>query len=100
MRSGWPTRAPTSSRSTPGPLPPCVPYNPATPDDLDETVRLVEKTGQRIVASAVDTRDLDALKSSVDAGVAELGRLDIIVANAGICAPEAWNEITARAFAT
>ncbi len=81
-----------------GPLPPCVPYNPATPDDLAETVRLVEKTGQRIVASAVDTRDLDALKSSVDAGVAELGRLDIVVANAGISAPQAWDEITSTDF--
>ena len=81
-----------------GPLPPCVPYDPATPEDLAETVRLVEKTGQRIVASAVDTRDLDALKTAVDAGVAELGRLDVIVANAGISAPQAWDEISSDDF--
>ncbi|MBI3213047.1 MAG: mycofactocin-coupled SDR family oxidoreductase [Mycobacterium sp.] len=81
-----------------GPLPPCVPYNPATPDDLAETVRLVEKTGRRILASVVDTRDHDALKTAVDAGVAELGRLDIIVANAGVAAPQIWNEISPKDF--
>ena len=42
-----------------GPLPPCVPYDPATPEDLAETVSLVEATGRRILASAVDTRDSD-----------------------------------------
>src|ERR1044072_962553 len=67
-----------------GALPPCVPYNPATPDDLAETVRLVEKTGRRIIASVVDTRDHDGLCDAVASGVAELGRLDIIVANAGV----------------
>ena len=73
---------------------------PATPEDLAETVRLVEKTGQRILASVVDTRDLDALKTAVDAGVTELGRLDVIVANAGISAPQAWDKISADDFAT
>ena len=81
-----------------GPLPPCVPYDHATPEDLAETVRLVEKTGQRILASVVDTRDLDALKTAVDAGVTELGRLDVIVANAGISAPQAWDKISADDF--
>jgi SDR family mycofactocin-dependent oxidoreductase len=81
-----------------GPLPPCVPYNPATREDLDETVRLVEKSGRRIHAAVVDTRDLDALKAAVDTGVAEFGRLDVIVANAGVCAPQAWNQITAADF--
>ncbi|HEX9031159.1 MAG TPA: mycofactocin-coupled SDR family oxidoreductase [Streptosporangiaceae bacterium] len=56
----------------------------ATPDDLAETVSLVEKQGQRIIASQVDVRDFDALKAAVDDGVAQLGRLDIVVANAGI----------------
>jgi SDR family mycofactocin-dependent oxidoreductase len=81
-----------------GPLPPSVPYDSATPEDLAETVRLVEATGQRILASAADTRDLDALKGAVDKGVAEFGRLDIIVANAGITAPEAWNVTTPESF--
>ncbi|BBZ68803.1 3-ketoacyl-ACP reductase [Mycolicibacterium insubricum] len=81
-----------------GELPPCVPYEPATREDLDETVRLVEKSGRRILASVADTRDLEALRAVVDAGVAELGRLDIIVANAGVAAPQPWNEITAADF--
>jgi len=56
----------------------------ATPDDLAETVKLVEAQDRRIVATQADVRDLDALKAAVDDGVAELGRLDIVVANAGI----------------
>jgi NAD(P)-dependent dehydrogenase (short-subunit alcohol dehydrogenase family) len=81
-----------------GPLPPAVPYDSATPADLAETVRLVEETGRRILASAVDTRDLDGLRKAVDEGVATLGRLDTIVANAGICIPEAWDAITPESF--
>jgi SDR family mycofactocin-dependent oxidoreductase len=56
----------------------------ATPDDLAETVKLVEALDRRIIATQTDVRDLDGLKSAVDAGVAELGRLDIVIANAGI----------------
>ena len=81
-----------------GPLPEAVPYDSATPDDLAETARLVEATGRRILTSTVDTRDLDGLRKVVDEGVATLGRLDVIVANAGICIPEAWNVITPESF--
>ena len=56
----------------------------ATPDDLAETVSLVEAEGRRIIATQTDVRDFDALKAAVGEGVAQLGRLDIIVANAGI----------------
>jgi SDR family mycofactocin-dependent oxidoreductase len=79
-------------------LPACAPYPSATQADLDETATLVEATGRRIVTAAVDTRDLEGLRNAVDAGVAEFGRLDVIVANAGISAPAAWNEITPEAF--
>lgn len=59
-----------------------VPYPMARIEDLEETVRLVEKTGQRIVARQADIRDLKALQSVVAEGVGEFGRLDVIVANA------------------
>ncbi len=55
-----------------------------TAEDLAETVKLVEAQDRRIIATQADVRDIDALKAAVDQGVAELGRLDIIVANAGI----------------
>ncbi|MEN0140561.1 MAG: mycofactocin-coupled SDR family oxidoreductase, partial [Rhodococcus sp. (in: high G+C Gram-positive bacteria)] len=61
-----------------------VPYEGASAEDLDETVALVEKTGRRIVAQKVDVRNQDALEDAVRSGVADLGRLDVVVANAGI----------------
>ncbi|MFD7205505.1 mycofactocin-coupled SDR family oxidoreductase [Streptomyces sp. NPDC059893] len=61
-----------------------VAYPMATRADLDETVRQVEKLGRRIVAAAADVRDLAALRAAVDDGVRELGRLDAVVAQAGI----------------
>ena len=60
-----------------------VPYAMSTPEDLEETVRLVTETGRRIIAGQVDVRDLAALKTFVDQGLKELGRLDVVVANAG-----------------
>ncbi|MCV7299274.1 mycofactocin-coupled SDR family oxidoreductase [Mycobacterium barrassiae] len=56
----------------------------ATPDDLAETADLVKGLNRRIVTAEVDVRDYDAVKSVVDSGVEQLGRLDIVVANAGI----------------
>jgi (+)-trans-carveol dehydrogenase len=61
-----------------------VDYPMATPDDMAETVRLVESLGRRIVASHADVRDFGALDQAVAEGVAALGRLDIVSANAGI----------------
>ncbi|BBX15588.1 SDR family mycofactocin-dependent oxidoreductase [Mycolicibacterium duvalii] len=56
----------------------------SNPEDLAETADLVKNAGGRIHTAEVDVRDFDALKAAVDAGVEEFGRLDIIVANAGI----------------
>src|SRR5947209_881566 len=56
----------------------------STPEDLAETADLVKGQNRRIYTAEVDVRDYDALKAAVDTGVQQLGRLDIIVANAGI----------------
>jgi SDR family mycofactocin-dependent oxidoreductase len=61
-----------------------VPYPMATPDDLAETVKEVEALDRRIIATEADTRDYGAVKAALDDGVAQLGRLDIVSANAGI----------------
>ena len=61
-----------------------VAYPMPTREDLDETVNLVEKTGRRIIAEQADVRDFDRLNEVVANGVAELGRLDFVLANAGI----------------
>jgi SDR family mycofactocin-dependent oxidoreductase len=59
-------------------------YPLATEEDLAETVAAVEKLDRRIVARKADVRDTTALQAALDEGVAELGGLDIVVANAGI----------------
>lgn len=84
MPSGWPGRAPTSSRVDVCEPTPGVPYAGATRADLDETVRLVEEQDRRIVARQVYVRDLAGLQAAVDEGVGKLGSLDIAVANAGV----------------
>lgn len=73
-------------------------YPMATQDDLDETIALVEKQGRRMIGGRADVRDRAAMKAVVDDGVAELGRLDVVVANAGICPlgslpPETYLEV-------
>lgn len=73
-------------------------YPPATSDDLDETVALAEEAGARVVARRADVRDLDDVQAAVTDGVRALGRLDVVVANAGISdwgrlweiTPEQW----------
>lgn len=59
-------------------------YPPATPEDLAETARLIEALDRRAVTRQADVRDRGALATVVGEGVAELGRLDVVVANAGI----------------
>jgi SDR family mycofactocin-dependent oxidoreductase len=66
------------------PYPERVHYRAATEDDLKETHELVEKAGGRCVSAVADVRDRAALQAVVDAGLAEFGRLDIVVANAGV----------------
>jgi SDR family mycofactocin-dependent oxidoreductase len=59
-------------------------YPLARPEDLDETARLVEKTGQGVVISQADVREVAQLRAALDNGLAEFGKLDIVVAQAGI----------------
>jgi SDR family mycofactocin-dependent oxidoreductase len=63
---------------------PSVGYPLSTPEDLAETVRLVEAEGRRCVAAEVDARDLAAMLEFVDATASGLGPPDILVANAGV----------------
>ena len=69
-------------------------YGMATADDLAETARLVAAEGRRVVAREADVRDPAALGAAVSDGVAELGWLDVVVANAAVCALHAWDEVT------
>jgi SDR family mycofactocin-dependent oxidoreductase len=61
-----------------------VGYGMATPDDLAETARLVEAHGRRMIATRADVRDSAAMTAAVDDGVRQLGRLDVVLANAGV----------------
>jgi SDR family mycofactocin-dependent oxidoreductase len=74
-----------------------VPYQMATSDDLAATVKLVEDTGARIVANHADVRDRDSLATALQAGLDEFGRLDIVVANAGIApmksGTDGWRDV-------
>ena len=59
-------------------------YPMAAPEDLDETARLIEKTGQAVVTAQADVRDVAQLSAALDGGLAEFGKLDIVVAQAGV----------------
>src|ERR1700691_5280930 len=63
---------------------PGIPHGGATEADLAETGKQVEALDRRIVAAKADVRDYARLKAVLDDGVAQLGRLDIVSANAGI----------------
>jgi (+)-trans-carveol dehydrogenase len=75
-----------------------VPYPLATAADLQETVDQVQALDRRIVAERADVRDYEQLKAVVDRGVAELGRLDIVSANAGIHSAAPAHEMTESAW--
>jgi (+)-trans-carveol dehydrogenase len=79
---------------------PGVPYALGTEADLAETVRQVEALGRRVVARTADVRDFDSLDRAVRDGVAELGRLDIVCANAGVNSPAPAHEITEEQWHT
>ena len=61
-----------------------VPYKLGTFEELEETARLVEKTGQEMLFAKADVRDLAALQEVFDAGVEKFGHIDPVIANAGV----------------
>ena len=61
-----------------------VPYPMSTPEDLDDTARAVKDLGRNVVAVQADIRERAELREAVDAGIRTLGKLDVVVANAGI----------------
>jgi SDR family mycofactocin-dependent oxidoreductase len=75
-----------------------VPYPMASADDLAETARLVEKHGRRVVTCAADVRDQKALSEAVAEGLRQLGRLDIVCANAGVLSFGTTHELTEQAW--
>jgi SDR family mycofactocin-dependent oxidoreductase len=75
-----------------------VPYALATEDDLRETAALVETAGSRVVASKADVRDFVELSAVFDAAVDQLGRIDIVSANAGIFSVGRAEELTEEAW--
>jgi SDR family mycofactocin-dependent oxidoreductase len=68
-------------------------YPMASREELDETVALVEAEGGKMLGSVADVRDFYQVKAAVDAGAEQFGRLDIVLANAGI-APVAFRELS------
>ncbi|MCW2550317.1 MAG: 3-ketoacyl-ACP reductase [Mycobacterium sp.] len=74
---------------------PSIGYPMATPEDLEETAQFVEKTGQRIVTAKADVRDAAQLRSALDQGIAEFGKLDIVVAQAGVAGMKGEPQIDA-----
>lgn len=71
-----------------------VPYRLATPEDHAETTRQVEALDRRILAVDADVRDQAALDDAVARGIAEFGKIDILIANAGIWTQNPFWEIT------
>src|ERR1700748_384052 len=73
---------------------PTVPYAMARQDDLDETVKLIEAYDKRALAIKGDVRDQRQLDEAVSRGIAEFGKIDILIANAGIWTQAPFWELT------
>lgn len=76
-------------------------YPPSTTDDLARTTELARRAGAQVIAREADVRDLEQVEAVADEAVGSFGRLDVVVANAGICAwgrlweitPEQWRAV-------
>ena len=77
-----------------------IEYATATPEDLATTAHLVEEAGGRVVTRILDVRDHLGLTDAVADGVGLFGRLDVVVANAGVCSVQRWDEVTPQRWDT
>lgn len=73
---------------------PTTGYPGPTEEDLAETVRLVEAEGRKAVSYVVDVRDFPGVQAAVDDATAQLGGIDVVVANAGICTGSRFVDIS------
>ena len=73
-------------------------YPLARPEDLDETVAQIEQLGRRVAATQTDVRDATAVAAAIGGGVAKLGGLDIVVANAGIAMYDAADTMSVQSW--
>jgi SDR family mycofactocin-dependent oxidoreductase len=73
-------------------------YSMATESDLAQTQNAVESLGRRIITARADVRDAGGLATALDAAVAELGRLDIVCANAAVASTQRWDQVTPRVW--
>lgn len=76
---------------------PSIGYSMATPEDLEETARLVEKQGRRIVTAKADVREAAQVRAALEQGLAEFGKLDIVVAQAGVAGMKGEPQVQAWA---
>lgn len=77
---------------------PGVGYPMATSEDLDQTVKEVQALDRRMIAGKADVRDPDSMRAVLDIGIAEFGRLDFVLANAGIMPTSGPLSTTIRAW--
>jgi SDR family mycofactocin-dependent oxidoreductase len=81
-----------------------ISYPMSTPEDLAQTTKEIEALDRRVIAVQADVREYGALRDAVARGLAEFGHLDVVVANAGICAMakeqplQAWSDVSAVNF--
>lgn len=73
-------------------------YDGSVPEDLAETVRLVEAEGRRCEAHPADVRDPAALARAAELGATALGKIDVVIANAGVGRLNAWDKVTAEVW--